>query len=560
MNVKVNVISERKKTGATFTPVLLADFLSKKLLSFFDENNCKIDVLDPSCGDGSLLLSICKIGHSRIKSIIGYDTNEEYLENARKAILNFDNNLAVDFNNRDFLTVCPNVFDLFATETRTEFADVVIANPPYIRTQVLGANKAQQLARDFNLSGRVDMYYPFLMAMTNALKKGGLLGVITSNRYLTTKSGSDIRKFLLDNFDIVEVIDLGDTKLFDAAVLPAIFIGRKKGKTGISFSEPLYSSIYESQSDTQPICGKDNVFEVLDSDSSGVYSVGVTKYLLQKGLLKLHADRTETWQISNNQNNSWIDTIHKNTDFYIGDKFKVRVGIKSCADNVFITQQWEREGCEIEGDLLKEMISQENINAWSIDRSSMIKILYPHYSSNNKRKVYDIEKYPSAGKYLEKHRQQLEGRSYLIKANRRWYEYWVPQNPELWNLPKVVFPDISPTPRFCFDESGAIVNGNCYWMCAKDEEEKRLLLLIEGVCNSDVMVKYHDISFNNKLYSGRRRYLTQYIEKYPVPNPNTEFAQDIIKCVEEINNSSDEGKNTQLKQKINVLVGKAFGF
>lgn len=64
--------------------------------------------------------------------------------------------------------------------------------------------------------------------MTNALKKGGLLGVITSNRYISTKSGSDIRKFLVENYEILEVIDLGDTKLFNAAVLPAIFIGKRR--------------------------------------------------------------------------------------------------------------------------------------------------------------------------------------------------------------------------------------------------------------------------------------------------------------------------------------------
>ena len=55
----------------------------------------------------------------------------------------------------------------------------------------------------------------------------------------------------------------------------------------------------------------------------------------------------------------------------------------------------------------------------------------------------------------------------------------------------MVFPDISLYPRFCYDESGAVVNGNCYWMCATTETERQLLLLVEGVCNSDVMVKYH---------------------------------------------------------------------
>lgn len=97
-----------------------------------------------------------------------------------------------------------------------------------MRTQNLGSEKSKKIAKNFNLTGKVDLYYPFLIGMTNVLKKGGVLGVITSNRYLTTKSGADIRKFLLDNYDILEVIDLRDSQLFDAAVLPAILIGRKK--------------------------------------------------------------------------------------------------------------------------------------------------------------------------------------------------------------------------------------------------------------------------------------------------------------------------------------------
>jgi type I restriction-modification system DNA methylase subunit len=135
--------------------------------------------------------------------------------------------------------------DLFHQIKQPDLSDIIIANPPYVRTQILGTKKAQELAKRFNLTGRVDLYYPFLIAMTNVLKEGGLIGVITSNRYLFTKSGESIRKFLLDNYEILEVIDLGDTKLFEAAVLPAIFIGRKKsGRKNIS-DPSLFARIYE---------------------------------------------------------------------------------------------------------------------------------------------------------------------------------------------------------------------------------------------------------------------------------------------------------------------------
>lgn len=174
-------------------------------------------ILDPACGEGELLTSIAKKFQSHDTpiniDIKGFDTNIDYIVSA-KSNLNGFNNYSVDIQNQDFLEttgVCEEPVDLFSSKIETEYADIVIANPPYVRTQILGSEKAQQIAKRFNLKGRVDLYYPFLIAMTNVLKKGGILGVITSNRYLFTKSGETIRKFLLDNYELLEVIDLGDT-------------------------------------------------------------------------------------------------------------------------------------------------------------------------------------------------------------------------------------------------------------------------------------------------------------------------------------------------------------
>ena len=491
--------------------------------------------------------------------LIGYDTNAAYLQQAEKVLRKTKN---VALHQEDFLSVCSGQMDLFGGVTISEFADIVIANPPYVRTQILGSKRAQQLSRLYNLSGRIDLYFPFIIAMTNALKKGGLIGVITSNRYLCTKSGTDIRKFLLEHYDILDIIDLGDTKLFDAAVLPAIFIGRKKmSKTSKSISVGKFRSIYEhSVQETRigyPVIG--SVYDVLNKDVSGLYNVGGHIYDYKSGLLKHATDKTAIWQMSSEDENEWIDTVNSNAKFRIGDRFKVRVGIKSCADRIFLDGLWNKEGTLIENELLSPLISQENIDSWQIDHSTMPLVLYPHYSIGGKRMVYDIDGFPNARKYLESHRAELEKREYLLKTNRTWYEYWVPQNPALWSLPKVVFPDISLYPRFCYDESGAIVNGNCYWMCANTESERQLLLLIEGVCNSDVMVRYHDLCFNNKLYSGRRRYLSQYIEQYPVPDPDSSVAKEIVNVVDIINREVDSVTRDSSIKNLNALVREAFG-
>jgi hypothetical protein len=134
----------------------------------------------------------------------------------------------------------------------------------------------------------------------------------------------------------------------------------------------------------------------------------------------------------------------------------------------------------------------------------------------------------------------------------------VPQNPSLWKLPKIVFPDISAVPRFYYDNTGKIVNGNCYWIVAEKEADNNILLLIQGIANSKLMTKYHDLVFNNKLYSGRRRYFSQYVENYPLPDINTIESRAIINTVKQINGMDDEKIISKLTKILEKQVAKAY--
>ncbi|NEW83661.1 MAG: N-6 DNA methylase [Mariniphaga sp.] len=558
-----------KNSGSTFTPKDLADFLAVKIFAELKNKFASsYTILDPACGEGELLTSIAEKFQSQDTpiniDIKGFDTNIDYIVSAKSNLKEFKS-YSVDIQNQDFLETngaCEEPLDLFSQRIESEYADIVIANPPYVRTQILGSEKAQQIAKRFNLKGRVDLYYPFLIAMTNVLKKGGLLGVITSNRYLFTKSGETIRKFLLENYELLEVIDLGDTKIFDAAVLPAIFIGRKKSHSK-KLSEPCrFAKIYEELNGFGKLTIQSNsIFDVLNSQESGAYLVNEKKYNLNIGLLKHTSNKADIWQMTNNSENDWIEKIKSNTSFLIGKRFNVRIGVKSCADKVFIKESWDKETYRPEDALFKKLISQENIQRWCFSTENDLKILYPHYSENGKRLVIDLNDFPNAKAYFETHKEQLSGRKYLMEAGRNWYEMWVPQNPAFWVLPKLVFPDISVDARFYYDENGSIVNGNCYWIVAQTEQEKELLFLIQGIANSDLMSRYHDLCFNNKLYSGRRRYFSQYIEKYPIPNPKAESSMQIIEIVKQLNKLSALNKDVlDLETELNICIEKAFGF
>ncbi len=535
---------EIKHSGATFTPKRLAEFLAKRIQ--LSNAADKVQVLDPACGEGELLLAIgeCLTEAGIEFHLTGYDANAHYLNTAGKRLLFFGES-KFSLNEGDFLQLVDiptqassNPSARARSEINNSF-DIVVANPPYVRTQILGSDRAQELANKFGLKGRVDLYYPFLIAMTESLKEGAILGVITSNRFLFTKSGDSIRKYLSEKYSILELLDLGDTKLFDAAVLPAIFIGRREN-TPLP-ATATFSKIYEELNGYNgPLAEVNSIYDVINDNRQGFYAVSGKRYKKTTGLLKYSANCGAPWIMLSAHETEWVKMIDRSSKFKVEDFFKVRVGIKTTADKVFISDAWDSLGDERpEEELLKELISQENIKGWGTVENSGLKVLYPHYSSNGNKKTIDLRKYPRARKYFIQHEKILKRRKYLVDSGREWFEIWVPHRPELWSLPKLVFPDISAGARFYFDRAGRVVNGNCYWIVAQSDDDIRTLLLIQGIANSKLMTNYHDLVYNNKLYSGRRRYLTQYVEKYPLPDPASRTATDIIEIVKQLNSAQD---------------------
>jgi len=402
------------------------------------------------------------------------------------------------------------------------------------------------------------LYYPFLIAMTHALKEDGLLGVITSNRYLFTKSGESVRKFLYENFDILDVIDLGDTKLFDAAVLPAIFIGRK-AKNAKSTSANFLKIYEELNGYNGKIYHSNSVYEIMDSPLNGFFTDGIKRYKKTEGTLKFTNTKEKNWAMLSNDEAKWISRIEDSSKKRIKDFFKVRVGIKSTADKVFISDSWDDFlDMKPEEENLKDLLSQENIIPWGFCNRKKLKVLSPHLSKNGIKSVINIDKFPKTKAYLESHKTVLEKRKYLINAGRNWFELWVPQNPSLWKFPKLVFPDISVMPRFYFDNSGKIVNGNCYWIVANEAKDVDLLYLIQGIANSKLMTKYHDLMFSNKLYSGRRRYFSQYVQNYPLPDIQSNESKKIIKTVGKMNLERNEKNLIDLIQILEKQVAEAY--
>ncbi|MGH7813862.1 MAG: hypothetical protein ACREQI_07655 [Candidatus Binataceae bacterium] len=92
--------------------------------------------------------------------------------------------------------------------------------------------------------------------------------------------------------------------------------------------------------------------------------------------------------------------------------------------------------------------------------------------------------------------------------------------------------------------------------CGKEEELPWLAL---AVGNSTFIEAFYDHRFNNKLYAGRRRFITQYVERFPLPDPSTPLAQRMIALSKEIYKLVPAPQAHSLEQQLDALVWKAFG-
>jgi adenine-specific DNA-methyltransferase len=518
----------KKSSGIVYTPSALARFLADQAFDALQGAD-SIRVLDPACGDGELLLAAAEVARSRgihLEALVGYDTDNEAIRAASHRLQGESN---VEFFRADFLEMAANATaqgGLFAAnDASTLDFDLVISNPPYVRTQTLGAATAQALGRRFGLSGRVDLYQAFAVAMIEALRPLGALGLLCSNKFLTNRAGKSMRQLLHQELELTEIVDLGDTKLFDAAVLPVIVSGRRSAGNGEGSA--AFRSVYEAKPapGARPVA-VESILDAISAHVAGFVSVGERTFLVREGVLDDADDTNLPWNPIDEETRRSFVHIRRRALPSLDQFGKVRVGVKTTADDAFIRSDWDQlpESQRPEEELLQPLLTHRDVDAWHC-RPGSRRILYPHEDRSGRAVPVSLSDYPRAATYLESHRERLESRSYVIDAGRQWYEIWVPQKPALWRRRKLVFPDIADSPRFAVDESGAVVNGDCYWMVVEDPDVAEVLM---AVGNSSFCTWFYDSACGNFLYAGRRRFMTQYIERLPVPKPTPALA-DLIR-------------------------------
>ncbi|MFW9881878.1 MAG: class I SAM-dependent DNA methyltransferase [Candidatus Thorarchaeota archaeon] len=195
-----------KELGVVITPPLTVEYIISRLGEIREDQK----ILDPCVGPGIFVKKLIESGIKK-GQIFTYDINASIKEEVDK--------LGVSFKAQDTLiALYPNSYNEF---------DFIIGNPPYL-------NKASAYVRKNKLKlrkiyGKINSHETYAMFIVNSiwrLKEGGKLGFITSDSFLTLSTHKNLRRFILNNCMINEIL-LAPKNLFSSqnvSTKPAIII------------------------------------------------------------------------------------------------------------------------------------------------------------------------------------------------------------------------------------------------------------------------------------------------------------------------------------------------
>ncbi|MCD6153634.1 MAG: Eco57I restriction-modification methylase domain-containing protein, partial [Syntrophobacterales bacterium] len=114
--------------------------------------------------------------------------------------------------------------------------DVVIANPPYIRQESITNLKPLLKKAGYEVyNSTSDIYTYFYEKSYQILKPEGFSTFITSNKWMRAKYGENLRKFFKNKTTLLNMIDFGGYKVFEATVDTNILIFKKETPTSDHF-------------------------------------------------------------------------------------------------------------------------------------------------------------------------------------------------------------------------------------------------------------------------------------------------------------------------------------
>ncbi len=369
--------------------------------------------------------------------------------------------------------------------------DVIIGNPPYVQIQSMGTISNDLEKRKFKSFEKTgDLYCLFYELGNIILRDKGLLGFITSNKWLRANYGKSLRNYLIENTQPLELLDLG-SGIFESATVDSnilIFektLNNKKAFIGLDISkEKTFVDFTIFEEKKVDICPKENeIWAISDKIEFQI-----------KSKIESIGTQLKDWNIKINRG---ILTGF-NEAFIINEEIKNELIQKDSKNN----------------ELIFPILRGRDINRYISDFQNLY-LINIHNGYNTIPRI-NIEDYPIIKEHLDKFYIQLEKRGdkgvtpYNLR-NCAYVNDFFEEN--------LFYPDICQ--RLSFTKVNNIFSNNTGYYLKTNNE------FLLSVLNS-ALINYYYKTISAQLGETGIRSFTIYIENIPIPKISLSDQQPFI--------------------------------
>lgn len=445
--------------------------------------------------------------------------------------------------------------------------DVVVANPPYVRTQNISGPKDEYEKRYSSIEHKAaDIYVPFIERGMEWLTDDGRMSYICPNRLFTHEYSKKIREMLVKE-PITHLIDFKDVKVFDAATsYPCIFsIDRSE-----LINEPIQCARFVDERD-------EVLDEIVNLDTwetpDGVEEYDLFRYDQDSLRRDNQDDYLDSWKPMPSEEREVFDAIVGSADFRIEDiSSEVFVGTQTSANTVYIGEivgELDEKGVvefapsgydetyPIEEDILTRVLKGKEIDRWGVDWEGLWMVLPYHVEDDEANVIPQQElenEMPYAWEYFLEFEEKLKSRdSGKLRDDPGWYGYVYPKNLTKFEPDKIMTNILSSYNRFAVDTDGEyyfVGGGNAggYGIQLTNEyaPSSEDHLYYTALLNSAVLEFWHKHIapiFGGKYYSYNKRYL----EPHPIVLPENVPDERIRETAQEIKGVREEITHLEYK-------------
>jgi type I restriction-modification system DNA methylase subunit len=551
---------KRKQDGVVYTPDFITEWIVGHTLGAY-LNKCKLAIteaddslawwqayrqtlattriLDPACGSGAFLvaaLNYLKLEYQQVNqrladlgeqtelvskelnhdilhnNLFGVDINPESVEIARlslhlataekgKPLTSLRENIKQGNSVVQDKNVDKRAFNWFG---RFKEFDVILGNPPYVRQERLTPIKPYLEANYRTYHGVADLYTYFFELGLGLLKKGGMMGYISSATFFRTGSGENLRRFLSVEANLKSVVDFGDLQVFEGVTTyPAILI-------------------MEKPSHARKNPPKDYPFQFLNVQSTHVSQLAGELKAGEFSEMQQSKLALDGWRLEDERLQALRAKLTKGKrtlkEAY-GSPYR---GLLTGLNEAFVIDKVTRDKIVAANpqslERMKPFLEGKDLKQWRAESRNLYLILFPkgwtrQQISNEIEPIDETtawnwlkQQYPAICEWLEPF--AVAGRKRGDKGEF-WWELRSCGYYDAFQQTKIAYVDIGNSPTFYFDEKGHYCANTAYFVPQGDQ-------FLTGILNSRVFW-YLITGKSNAIRGGFYRLFTQHMDTIPIP-------------------------------------------